>query len=136
MPVWLNERQGITADFDVDAKFGAVTLTVTPPIWLRTSLQAATAYVEGRRAGSLLFIAEAPGWYSFDAEPTANGGPRRGKPSLDLHRMIVGDRDCPVYDVSYSVTWRVAGNQDFARAVPRLKVPRPNGMLVTLRIRD
>jgi hypothetical protein len=127
---------GHHGDFDVDAKFGAVTLTVTPPIWLRTSLQAATAYVEGRRAGSLLFIAEAPGWYSFDAEPTANGGPRRGKPSLDLHRMIVGDRDCPVYDVSYSVTWRVAGNQDFARAVPRLKVPRPNGMLVTLRIRD
>jgi hypothetical protein len=136
IPVWLNERQGIAADFDVDARFGAVTLTVAPPIWLRTSLQAATAYVEGRRSGSVLFIAEAPGWYSFDADPTPNGGPRCGKPSLDLKRMLIGDQNCPAYDVSYSVTWRIAGEQDFARVAPRLKIPRPNGMLVTLRLRD
>jgi hypothetical protein len=135
IPVWLREGQGVTADFDVDARFGAVTLTVAPPIWLRTSLQAATAYVEGKRAGSVLFIAQAPGWYTFESRSSPLGGPRCSKPELDLKRIIVGDRDCPTYDVRYSVTWRIAGEEALAGSAPRLSVPRPNGKLVTLRIR-
>jgi hypothetical protein len=137
VPVWLKDRQAIRADFDVDARFGAVTLTVAPPLWLRTSLQAATAYVEGKRAGSVLFVAEAAGWYTFAAAPTASGGPRCGVPVLDLKRMIVGDADCPVYDVAYGVTWRLASERDLvANTFPRLHIPPPNGRLATLRIRN
>jgi hypothetical protein len=137
VPVWLNERQAIRGDFEVDARFGAVMLTVAPPLWLRTSLQAATAYVEGKRAGSVLFVAEAAGWYTFAAEPSANSGRRCGVPALDLKRMIVGDADCPVYDVAYGVTWRLASVRDLvANAFPRLHIPRPNGRLATLRIRN
>jgi hypothetical protein len=34
------------------------------------------------------------------------------------------------------VTWRLAAETDFARALPRLDIPRPNAKLVILRIRD
>ena len=132
--VWLSAQQAIRADFDVDAKFGAVTFTVAPPLMLRTSLQAATAYVEGKRAGSVLFVAEAPGWYTFAAEPSPLGGPRCGTPDLNLRDMVAGRPDCPVYDVRYSVTWHLA--KDKAHAVARVSVPRPNGQLAGVGIRD
>jgi hypothetical protein len=132
--VWLGAQQAIRADFDVDARFGAVTLTVAPPLPLRTSLQAATAYVEGTRTGSVVFVAEAPGWYTFSAEPSPLGGPRCGTPGLSLRNMLAGNPDCPVYDVRYSVTWHLAQGQ--AHAVARVSVPRPNGQLAVVRIRD
>jgi hypothetical protein len=134
--VWLEAQQGIRADFAVDASFGAVAFTVAPPLPLRTSLQAATAYVEGKRAGSVLFVAGAPGWYTFKADPSPLGGPRCGSPELSLHNMVIGNPKCPAYDVSYSVTWQLALQRDpgVAHALPRLTVPGPNGMLVTLRI--
>jgi hypothetical protein len=135
IPVWLRAGQAIRADFDVDARFGAVTLTVAPPLWLRTSLQSATAYVEGRRSDAVLFMVQAPGWYTFKAEPTSIGGPRCGPKSLDLKHIVIGDAQCPVYDVSYRVTWRLAAEQDFGRPLARLEIPRPNGTLVVLHIR-
>ena len=134
VPVWLAEGRAIQADFDVDARFGAVLLRVAPPLPLRTSLQSAVAYVEGKRAGSVTFVAEAAGWYTFEADPTPLGGPRCGKPELDARRMLIGDPDCPIYDVSYQVTWRLAGDGAASRGAPRLSIPRPHGKLATLRI--
>ncbi len=116
LPVWLQERQAIRADFDVDARFGAVILRVKPPLWLSTPLQSAVAYVEGKRAGSVLFVAEAAGWYNFEAEGSPNGGPRCGPPYLDAKHIIFGDSKCPTYDVTYRVTWRIAGDQDCRHA--------------------
>ena len=136
LPVWLNARQAIRADFDVDARFGAVTMTVAPPLMLRTSLQAATAYVEGKRTGSILFVPEVPGWYTFSAASSPLGGPRCGTPGLNLRDMTIGRPDCPVYDVSYSVTWRLADSHDTSAQVARVNVPRPNGKLAVVRIRD
>ena len=45
--------------------------------------------------------------------------------------MLIGSSDCPTYDVSYRVVWRLA---ELGRAAPdtaRLNVPRPNEKLVT-----
>jgi hypothetical protein len=135
IPVWLGAGSAIRADYAVEARFGSVMLSVAPPVFLRTSLQTATAYVEGSRAGSLLFVAEAPGWYTFDTDPSPQGGPRCGTRSLK--RIIVGDASCPTYDVSYSVTWRLADPQDLASGtgLARLSVPGPHGKLAVLRIR-
>jgi hypothetical protein len=117
IPVWLGERHAIRADFDIDARFGAVILRVKPPHWMSTSLQSAVAYVEGKRTGSVLFVAEAAGWYDFEAEGTPNGGPRCGQPYLDAKHIIFGDSKCPTYDVTYRVTWRIAGDQDLSRGL-------------------
>lgn len=136
MPVWLAEGQAIRADFEVDAAFGSVSLRVAPPLWWRTPLQAATAYVEGKRSGSILFVAGAPGWYMLEAEPSAIGGPRCGPAHLDLKHIVIGDPKCPVYDVNYRVTWHLAAAQDLTGALPRLQVPRANGTLATLHIRN
>jgi hypothetical protein len=136
VPIWLNARQAIRADFDVDARFGAVMMTVAPPLMLRTSLQAATAYVEGKRTGRILFVPEVPGWYTFSAAPSPLGGPRCGTPGLNLRDMTIGRPDCPVYDVVYSVTWRLADSHDPSAQVARVNVPRPNGKLAVVRIRD
>ena len=59
----------------MDATFGALSLTVAPPLVLRTPLQAATAYVAGKRTGSVLFVAQTPGWYTCpDARPLRSAG--------------------------------------------------------------
>jgi hypothetical protein len=57
IPVWLGERHAIRADFDIDARFGAVIL------------------------------------------------------------RVIGDSKCPTYDVTYRVTWRIAGDQDLSRGL-------------------
>jgi hypothetical protein len=134
--MWLSVRQAIQADFDVDARFGAVTMTVSPPLILRTSLQAATAYVEGKRTGTILFVPEAAGWYTFYADASPLGGPRCGTPGLNLRDMTIGRPDCPVYDVSYSVTWRLADSHDASAHAARVNVPRPNGKLAVVWLRD
>ena len=131
--VWLSAGQAIRADYAVEARFGSVMLTVAPPLFWRTSLQAAAAYVEGTRTGSLLFIAEGSGWYGFEAEPSPQGGPRCGTPGLT--RIIVGKAGCPTYDVSYRVTWRLASRDDVAGSgLARLAVPGPYGKLAVLRV--
>jgi hypothetical protein len=136
LPVWLAAGQAVRADYAVDARFGAVTFTVAPPLVLRTSLQAATAYVEGRRSGSVLFTAQAPGWYTVRSDASPLGGPRCGSPSLSPRDLLIGRPDCPVFDVSYSATWHLAGSAASAGAMARLAIPPPQGTLVTLRIRD
>jgi hypothetical protein len=134
IPIWLAAGGAVEADFDVDARFGAVTFTVTPPLFLRTSLQSATAYVEGRSRGRVLFVAQTPGWYSFYSDPTPVGGPRCRGPDTTMLDIFKGSRDCPTYDVSYTVTWRIA-DPHRAPATARLAVPRPYEKLVTTRIR-
>lgn len=136
LPVWLNAREAIRADFDVDARFGAVTMRVAPPVVLRTSMQAATAYVEGKRTGSILFVPDVPGWYTFSADASPLGGPRCGTPGLNLRDMTIGRADCPVYEVSYSVTWRLAERDGASALVARVNVPGPNGKLAVVRVRD
>jgi hypothetical protein len=136
VPVWLAAGQAVRADYEVDARFGAVTFTVAPPLVLRTSLQAATAYVEGRRNGSVLFTAQAPGWYTVRSDASPLGGPRCGSPSLSPRDLLIGRPDCPVFDVNYSVTWHLAGSAASTGAMARLAIPPPQGTLVTVRIRD
>lgn len=133
MPIWLNAGGAVQADYDVQADFGAVMLSVAPPLVLKTSLQTATAYVEGKRAGSVLFVAQAPGWYSFWASPTPNGGPRCRGPNTTISDVMIGSSACPTFDVTYTVTWRMADAQ--RTATSRLYVPRPHETLVTTRIR-
>jgi hypothetical protein len=135
-PVWLGAGEVIAADYEIDARFGAVALTVRPPLLLRANaLQAATAYVEGKRSGRVLFQAGAPGWYVFQTRPSPLGGPRCHKPNASLQDLFAGDADCPTYDVSYRVTWRRAGRTRDDGAA-RLTVPPPGGTLVTARVRD
>ena len=136
VPVWLGAQQAIRADFDVEARFGAVTLTVAPPLGLRTSLQAATAYVEGARQGSILFVPEASGWYTFHVDASPLGGPRCGTPGLSLKRIVIGEPACPSYDVTYRVHWHIADRQEAGQGLTRLGVPGPNGKLAVLRLRD
>jgi hypothetical protein len=134
MPIWLNAGGAVRADYDVQADFGAVILSVAPPLVLKTSLQTASAYVEGKRAGSVLFVAQTPGWYSFSASPTSNGGPRCRGPNTTISDVMIGSAACPTFDVTYTVTWRMADAQQ-APATSRLYVPRPHETLVTTRIR-
>jgi hypothetical protein len=137
LPVWLAAGQAVRADYEVDARFGAVTFTVAPPLVLRTSLQAATAYVEGRRSGSVVFTAQAPGWYTVRSDASPLGGPRCGSPSLSPRDLLIGRPDCPIFDVNYSVTWHLAGSAAASTgAMARLAIPPPHGTLVTVRIRD
>jgi hypothetical protein len=133
VPLWLPAGAAVRADYDIDAKFGALSLTVTPPLVLRTSLQAATAYVPGRRQGSVLFVIQSPGWYSFVNDTTPIGGPRCPR-QRSMAEFIVGSSDCPTYDVSYRVVWRLADAARTPSDVPRLAVPRPNETLVTRHI--
>jgi hypothetical protein len=134
MPLWwLAAGQAIRADYEIEARFGAVTLSVAPPLLLRTSLQVATAHVEGVRTGSILFVAATSGWYAFEAQPSPLGGPRCGTASLT--RAFAGEPGCPTYDVSYRVTWRLASHDDVARSdLARLVVPGPRGKLAVLRV--
>jgi hypothetical protein len=130
VPLWLRSGTVVRADFDVDAKFGALSLTVTPPLVFRTSLQAATAYVAGHRQGSVVFVIQSPGWYSLMHDATPVGGPRCPR-QRSMAEIIVGSSDCPTYDVSYRVVWRLANASVATAGLPRLNVPRPNERLVT-----
>jgi hypothetical protein len=133
LPMWLPSGTAVRADYVVDAKFGSLSLTVWPPVLLRTSLQAATAYVPGRRQGSVLFVIQSPGWYSLNNNATSIGGPRCPR-ERSLAEIVVGSRDCPAYDVSYRVVWRLVDAQRVPATVPRLTVPRPNEALVSRHI--
>jgi hypothetical protein len=116
----------------VEARFGAVALTVRPPLVLATPLQAATVYVEGTRSGSALFVPEAAGWYRFEADGSPLGGPRCGTPSLT--RAFIGDPQCPTYDVTYRIIWRLADRDTHGSGMSRLVVPARHGKLAVLRI--
>ena len=132
IPVWLAAGDALAAEYEVEAKFGAVSISVAPPLILKTPLQTATVYVEGQRSGNVQFVAGSSGWYSFWTEPSPLGGPRCRRPGLNLRDMVIGDSSCPVYDVSYAVTWRLA--ERGGQAGPRVFVPRPGETLATLRI--
>jgi hypothetical protein len=131
--IWLHAGDAVRADYDVDAPYGALAIDVAPPLILKTSLQTATAYVEGQRSGSVMFIAQTPGWYVFWATPSVLGGPRCPEPP-DLAKSFLGLSKCVGYDVTYRVTWRLTDAREAHAGVPRLTVPRPNEKLVTLRI--
>lgn len=133
-PVWIAAGRAVQADFEVDARFGALSLTVWPPVVLRTSMQAATAYVAGRRSGSVLFVVGNSGWYSLHTDPTPVGGARCPR-QRGMAEVLIGSSDCPTYDVSYRVVWRLADPGRTAADVPRLHVPRPHEPLATTYIR-
>jgi hypothetical protein len=130
VPLWLPAGSVVRADYDIDAKWGSLSLTVTPPLVLRTSLQAATAYVSGRRRGGMLFVIRHPGWYRLMHDTTPLGGllcPRQ----RSMAQIMIGSSDCPTYDVSYRIVWRLADVAALVSGLPRLDVPRPNEALVT-----
>lgn len=133
LPVaWLPAGGAMRADYEVDAPHGSLAIDVAPPLILKTSLQTATAYVEGKRHGSVLFVAQTPGWYVFWSTPSVLGGPRCAEtPNLAKH--LAGTTSCVGYEVGYRVVWRLADPHRNA-GIPRLDVPRPNETLVTLRI--
>jgi hypothetical protein len=133
VPLWLPAGAVVRADYDIDAKWGSLSLTVTPPLVFRSSLQAATAYVSGRRQGSVLYVIQHPGWYSLVHDTTPLGGPRCPK-ERTMAQIMIGSSDCPTYDVTYRVVWRLADATALAAGLPRLDVPRPNEKLVTLYI--
>lgn len=130
MPLWLPAGSIVQADYDIDAKFGALALTVTPPLVFRTSLQAATFYVAGRRQGRVAFVIQSPGWYSLGHDTTPISGPLCPR-QRSMAEIMIGSSDCPTYDVSYRVVWRLADRQGLARDLPRLNVPRPHETLAT-----
>ena len=129
-PVWLDQGEALRAEFDVEARHGALALVVRPAFARWTpALDAATAYLEGTRAGAVLFVAQAAGWYVFESDPSPNGGPRcpGGKTLKDA---ILGDRACPTYDVSYAVLWRHAGREEAqapAGVAGRVAIPTLGG---------
>jgi hypothetical protein len=88
--------------------------------------------VEGRRNGSVLFVPTVPGWYGYEIGGSPLGGPRCGAPSLT--RVFTGDPNCPTYDVTYRVIWRLADQDDHGSGMARLVVPEPHGKLTVLRI--
>lgn len=133
VPIWLQSGTVVRADYDVNAKFGALSLTVAPPLMFRTSLQAATAYVAGHRQGSVAFVIQSPGWYSLVNNTTPIGGPRCPR-QRSMAEIMIGSSDCPTFDVSYRVVWRLTDAAQTASGVPRLAVPRPNETLVTRHI--
>jgi hypothetical protein len=131
--IWLDAGDAVRGDYEVEAPFGSLTLSVAPPLILRTSLQTATAYVEGQRRASVAFVVQEPGWYVFWASPSVIGGPRCPG-GTNLAKAFLGLSECPGYEVSYRVTWRIAEARH-AAGLPRMNVPRRNETLVTLRIR-
>lgn len=135
MPVWLPAGHAVRADYEVDAPFGSLAVSVAPPLFLRTSLQAATAYVEGRRSGSILFIAKEPGWYRFRTDASPIGGPRCRGPNTTMLDVMIGSAECPSYRVRYTVSWHLAGDAAAARSDTRLVIPAPNERLAVTHIR-
>jgi hypothetical protein len=132
VPVWLDAGEGIRADFDVEAGSGAVAVSVSPPALFDAPRPAATAHIEGKRAGTLVFTAAASGWYSFRAEPTRFGEPRC-KSDWGVAQLLAGGADCPAGDVQYSIAWHAAAPSD-PHSAARLAIPGPDDAPVDIRI--
>jgi hypothetical protein len=117
--VWLRQGSAIRADYDVDAEFGALELWVSTPL----RMQSATANVAGKRKGSVLFVAQSAGFYSYRLDPTPIRGPRCHPPGTTMLQVIIGDSNCPTYKLRYKVTWRLATSADTAGAPAQIAIP-------------
>jgi hypothetical protein len=117
--VWLRQGGAIRADYDVDAEFGALELSVATPLRLR----AATANIAGKRQGSVLFVAQSAGFYSYHPEPTPIRGPRCHPPGTTMLQVMIGDSNCPSYKLRFKVSWNLADVADTTGAPARIMIP-------------
>ncbi|NVO17684.1 MAG: hypothetical protein HXX10_26975 [Rhodoplanes sp.] len=134
-PVWLPTGGAVRADYEVDAELGSVAVSVSPPLLLKTSLQTATAYVAGRRSGSIVFVAREAGWYRFWSDATPIFGRRCHAPGASMVDIITGSDGCSSYKARYKVAWHLAGRAEPAAAGHvTIPIPAPNEKLATVRI--
>lgn len=130
--VWLRQGSAIRADYEVDAAFGALELRVSTPLRVRS----ATANVGGKRHGSVLFVAQSAGFYSYGLDPTPIGGPRCHPPGTTMLQVIVGDSKCPSYKLRFKVSWHLANAADTAGATARIAIPAKSESSTYVRITD
>ena len=130
--VWLRQGSAIRADYAVDAEFGALELRVSTPL----RMQSATANVAGRRHGSVLFVAQTAGFYSYGLDPTPVGGPRCHPPGTTMLQVVVGDSKCPTYKLRFKVSWHLANAADTAGATARIAIPAKSERSTYVRITD
>jgi hypothetical protein len=130
--VWLRQGSAIRADYDVDAEFGALEFSVATPLWRR----AAIGNVAGRRHGSVLFIAQSAGFYSYGLDPTPIRGPRCHPPGTTMLQVMVGDSKCPTYRLRFKVTWNLANGADTTGAPARIMIPASNEKSIYVPIGD